>query len=108
MYRRGGLSVVRDFPQHDDGRFDVFLVRAGGSAVFQAIERDDIAVPLIGFKCANYWQPLNAMMWAGPDYGMQLGAVVTAIWKGRRINITGPAVLIESDLGLILPRGTLP
>ena len=107
LLSRNNLKVV-DHTHIDDGAFDVLLVRPGGSAVFRAQERENAPVPLIGLRCAEYYRSTGCLMWAGRDYGMQIGVIVSVIWKGRKIEITGPAVMMDDSLDLILPRGTLP
>lgn len=107
MHSRGVLRVVGN-TCIDDGTFDLLAVRAGKSAVFKAQEREEISVPLIGLKCASYYHPLGALMYAGEDYGFQPAVLLDVIWRGRKITLTGPAVIIEDELGIILPNGVLP
>lgn len=104
---RSVLRLVGPAPTNDTGVFEVLLVRPGGSAVFRAEERDDAPVPLIDLRCAAYYRSTSCLMYGGKEYGMQVGVIASLIWRGRKIDITGPAVVLPDGLDLILPCNTL-
>lgn len=101
------LALV-DSIRFADGTFDVLLVKPGASAVFRAREDANAQVPLIGLRCASYYRITGCLLYAGEEYGMQVGVIVSLVWQGRKLNITGPAVVLPDGLDLILPRSTLP
>jgi hypothetical protein len=68
------------------------------------IEERDIPVALIGLDLAGFYS-LGGFVDTGTDYGTQVSATLSFLWRGEKRTIIGAVVPLLSGPDLVLPRG---
>lgn len=98
------LHVV-DCVSQTDGAYQLLALSPNGARIIR-VEEWDIPLPLLSFLIRPCYR-LGDLIDTKTEYGMQVSATVTILWRGMKRTILGAAVPLTGGPDLVLPLGTL-
>lgn len=97
------LRIVDSVPE-PDGVHQLLAISSSGARIIK-VEEWDIPVPLVSFMLSSYYQ-LGGLIDTKTEYGMQLSATVSILWRGVKRTVLAAAVPLAGGPDLVLPLGT--